>query len=167
MRQRTVIPITEEIIAEGMRSDAAYCVIAKAIRSVLPNATGIRVDLATIRWTDRERGLRYIYLTPIAAQQMIVDFDQGRDTSRLKPFQMRLRDVQIVKTRSQAERQQSRGIGTGNSPVNKARPRAITRAVVYRDKDSVAVITGGHRMPVADARSPERQRRYGARQLRP
>jgi hypothetical protein len=53
------------------------------------------VDLATIRWTDKEKGLRYIYLTPLPAQQLIVAFDQGQKPAPLS-FDLR-KAAQITK----------------------------------------------------------------------
>lgn len=159
MRVRTKIPVDEDLIEAGIKKDATYCIIAEAVRRALPEATGIRVDLATIRWSDPDKGVRYIYLTPLAAQQMIVDFDQGYGTDRLKPFMMRLKDFQAIPMRTAAAKRQASGVGKGNGEPKRRKVRIKS--------DGSAEIIGGRAMPVADARSPERQRRYGARQLRP
>jgi hypothetical protein len=169
MQNRTSIPITEDVLAEGVRRNSIYCPIAEAIRRALPDATGIRVDLRTIRWSDPQKQLRYIYLTPIAAAQMIVDFDQGfpHSVERLKPFKMRLRDVQIVKTRSREERLVNRGVGTGNAPANKGKPRPRNTTFKVKSDGSITETIGGTPLPVGNPASPANHRRFGARQLKP
>ena len=37
----------------------------------------VSVDMATIRASDRKAGVRYVYLTPPAAQHLLLSFDQG------------------------------------------------------------------------------------------
>jgi hypothetical protein len=74
---RPRLAITHEIIDRAARKDSGHCVIADAIKTQIPNATAISVDLATVRWSDRTKGERYVFLTPEAAQRILLAFDQG------------------------------------------------------------------------------------------
>lgn len=157
---RIIFDITEEVITAGMQRNSIYCPIAETVRRTIPVATAIRVDLATVRWTDPVKRLRYIYLTPIAAQQFIVDYDRGYGKDRVKPFKMRLRDGHIIETRPEAERRKRRESGT-------PRAKPVPRTIKLKDKGSVVEVTGGHPLPVGNPASPANHRKYGARQLRP
>lgn len=65
------------IIADATRADSSNCMIAVALKAAIPHATAVSVDLATIRYTDKEKGERYIYLTPPAAQEALLIYDAG------------------------------------------------------------------------------------------
>jgi len=54
----------------------------------------VAVDIQTIRFTDLERGERYVYLTPRSGQEGIIGFDLG---THVEPFEFRLRNAQVVK----------------------------------------------------------------------
>lgn len=71
------ITIGVEQVQRAIKSNSGGCLIADAIKSQYPNLSGVSVDMATIRVTDRERGERYTYLTPPAAQHVLLSFDQG------------------------------------------------------------------------------------------
>jgi hypothetical protein len=68
--------------------------VALAVQEKIPDARHIAVDLQTIRFT--RKGLRYCFLTPHAAQDIIVATDQGR-RDQLKPAVLRLRPAIISK----------------------------------------------------------------------
>lgn len=90
------IQVTEEIIANAVRSNSAHCVVADAItayfREHRPEAAAyVAADLQTVRFTNRAKGERYTYLTPRKCQVAIVDWDQGRTPA---PFTFTLRDGQ-------------------------------------------------------------------------
>jgi hypothetical protein len=63
-----------------------------AIADAIPSAKFICVDLQTIRYT--KKGLRYCFLTPHAAQDVIIATDQG-EAGKLKPFTLKMRPAQI------------------------------------------------------------------------
>lgn len=90
---KTDIIISREIIEDAVKGDSSHCMIAEAIRDRYPNASAIAVDLQTIRFSDREKRLRYTYLTPRIVQLAIVRFDQGLDQD---PFQFSLRGGQVT-----------------------------------------------------------------------
>jgi hypothetical protein len=85
-------------IAESIAADSSHCMISDAITKQFPNLQKVSTDLITIRFSDPETGLRYIYWTPRSAQERIVDFDEGIDVD---PFSFRLKGaVQIMKRKS-------------------------------------------------------------------
>lgn len=92
---RVTVEITPEIIEAAKRRDSGHCMIAEAIKRVVPGASGVSVDLATIRWTDREKGLRYIYLTPRIGQLSLLQFDQG--DNEIEPFSFQLRTATVIR----------------------------------------------------------------------
>jgi hypothetical protein len=69
--------------------------IADAVYAAVPGAKSVSVDLATIRWTDPEKGVRYTYLTPRPAQLALLDFDEGR---KIEPFRFELRNPMVTLT---------------------------------------------------------------------
>lgn len=71
------LQITEAQHERAVASASGGCLIADAIKEQYPNLTGITVDMATIRVSDRDLGLRYTYLTPPLAQHLLLAFDQG------------------------------------------------------------------------------------------
>lgn len=74
---RVNVVVTDEIIQQARPRDSRHCMIADAVRASVPEAKYISVDIATIRFTDQKKGLRYTYLTPRTAQGELVKFDQG------------------------------------------------------------------------------------------
>jgi hypothetical protein len=69
--------------------------IADGLKAAMPKATDVSVDLATIRFSDRESGRRYIYLTPPVAQVSLLKFDHGE---KPEPFVVKAHAAQIIKT---------------------------------------------------------------------
>jgi hypothetical protein len=82
-----VIRVTQENIDRAIQNCSSRCVVADALREAVPNAVRVRVDIQTIRWSDPQKQLRYIYLTPARIQQYIIAFDAG---DPIEPFQFRL-----------------------------------------------------------------------------
>lgn len=74
---RVTLDITDEIINGAVPARSNACVIAEAIKTQVPNASLVSVDLATIRWSDKTAGKRYVYLTPPGAQLLLYGFDRG------------------------------------------------------------------------------------------
>jgi hypothetical protein len=87
------LDVTADIIDASTRKSSSHCMIAETIRTCVPTATRISVDLATIRWSDRKKGLRYTYLTPRTAQDALVRFDRG---IKPPPFKLGLRGAQVT-----------------------------------------------------------------------
>jgi len=72
-----VLSISEEDYATAKQSKSGACLIRDAIARQYPELSKISVDMATIRASDRNRGLRFTYLTPPAGQHILLSFDQG------------------------------------------------------------------------------------------
>jgi hypothetical protein len=86
------ITVTQEIIETSIKRESQHCPIAETIAATVPRATNVLVDTATIRWTDPDKGLRYIYLTPIVAREAIFAIDRG---DPVEPFAFYLRSAQV------------------------------------------------------------------------
>lgn len=74
---RLELHIGPEQRQRAIDSNSGGCLIADAIKNQYPHLSSISVDMATIRVSDRAKGERYTYLTPPAAQHVLLAFDQG------------------------------------------------------------------------------------------
>src|SRR5262245_59327758 len=74
---RLSVVLTAEAREHAIQSNSGGGLIADAIKQQYPEYTKVQVDMATIRITDVKAGRRYIYLTPPAAQHVLLSFDQG------------------------------------------------------------------------------------------
>jgi hypothetical protein len=185
------VTVKQENIDRAERRDSSHCMIADTIKQVLPEASNVSVDLATIRWTDRKLKRRYVYLTPPLAQRSLVNFDQGIPT---EPFSFRLhKAVQVVesgKTGSRAKRGVATAHGENASGVpvvhggvepplgalasgTGAKAQA-TKARKATEKAAVEVPVDAEGHPIPGAPNPAltnsnkgRIRAFGLRQLKP
>ena len=82
------LEITQELIERAVPKDSNHCMIAEAVRRAYPAARAISVDLATVRFTDPKKTLRFTYLTPRIVQAALINFDQER---KPEPFSFVLR----------------------------------------------------------------------------
>lgn len=89
---RVQVQVTAELINTSVRNNSSHCMIAEAIKVAVPQAKNVAVDISTSRFTDRDKGLRYVYLTPRVAQEALVDFDEGAIP---KPFNFLLRNAHV------------------------------------------------------------------------
>jgi len=142
--------ITQDIIDNACRQDSRHCMIAEAIKTQIPNASNVIVDIATIRFSDQKKGLRYIYLTPPIAQKALVDFDDGIS---ITPFAFRVKTAQvtsIVATKEDGKRTRVHRLG---------QPR-----VANATKNKIDVV-GGKAPPTLKPVHPSHssKRMYGAR----
>jgi hypothetical protein len=94
---KLTITVTEEIIKNAEARSSSHCMWADAVRVAFPTAKSVSVDVQTIRFTDPDKKLRYVYLTPRAAQVSLVLFDQGIHT---EPMSVNLRHGSVVKSNS-------------------------------------------------------------------
>jgi hypothetical protein len=107
------VRVTQPIIDLAQQSDSSHCMIADAIRVAIPHVKSVSVDLATIRFTDPTKRQRYVYLTPPAAQQALIRFDQGVEAAE---FTFRLvKAVQVV----ESAKRQVQADGTTKQPSRK------------------------------------------------
>lgn len=82
--------------------------IAEAVKNCVPRAKNVSVDLATIRFTDKDTGERYVYQTPAGAQAALVNFDQG---NKPEPFKFRLATLFQIRPKPIGRRSPTLGIG--------------------------------------------------------
>src|SRR5262245_5939976 len=84
----------KELITKAVRANSSKCWVQEAIKETVTGAKNIAVDLATIRWSDLARGLRYVYLTPYSAQKALLEFDEGKEPA---PFSFFLRNAHVTR----------------------------------------------------------------------
>ena len=133
------INITEKEINEGLVADSRKCMIAEAVKACLPNVKNVSVDLATVRFTDKKTGSRYTYMTPRAAQQALVQFDNGQKPD---PFRIRLQTLfQIRPKPTIARRSPTQGIASEGTILSEKYHGGI--------KEPAPVKIGGQPMPKA------------------
>src|SRR4029077_14894795 len=71
------LSITQDRWETAVQSHSGACLISDAIKDQYPHLSNVETDMATIRATDKAAGVRYIYLTPDAAQHLLLSYDQG------------------------------------------------------------------------------------------
>ncbi len=146
------ITVTDKDIEKGVIADSRSCMNAEAIKRAIPQARNVQVDLATIRFTDKNTGNRYVFMTPLSVQKSIVEFDQG-----VKPpaFEFHLKTLFQIRPPIQVKKQtpiprvvdqQSRPTGEGAS-----------------ESRSPTVIVGGP--PIVREKVVGYIRRFGLRKL--
>lgn len=177
------LTLTEEGIREAIYNDSSHCMWAEAVKKAFPRATRVSVDLATIRFTDPRKGLRYTYLTPRFAQQSLVDFDQGDDKEAyIEAYagtSVRLRGgmVTLAKSRQDARKAARAGERTEQQRRSAISAAAKARAalnlknqrMVLREKDGhVPERVGGSTPPLGRGRRGFSgvRRTFGIRGLR-
>jgi hypothetical protein len=151
------IDVSQETIDQATRADSSHCMIADAIKEQVPGATTVSVDLQTIRWSDRKKGVRYVYLTPAEAQVALIKFDQGVEqapfTFRLRPSQAHVVPIK-ANSRTQAE-STGRATTTGKTKVKRTGTGQYVRS-------------GGKQPPVAVLSDDPRRgriRKFGLKNL--
>jgi hypothetical protein len=103
-RLRLNVEIKEENYERAIKANSAACLVADAIKEQYPELSSIRVDVATIRVTDRKAGKRYVFLTPPSVSDTLLFFDQGLKEQEL-PKTLSIRNLVRVTSmrRSQAD----------------------------------------------------------------
>lgn len=136
------VTIDQDTISDSVERSSSHCMIAEAIKRAAPQFGGVSVDLTSIRFTDKERHLRFVYITPRVAQIALIDFDRG---IMPKPFSFLLKTpAQIV--RSNPTRDGSKRIKRYEGDANRAAHAASLRrsdGIVDHDESN-----GGNRMEV-------------------
>lgn len=94
---RVRVTVDAATIHESLSRDSSHCMIAEAVRAAYPAAASVAIDIQTIRFSDRKKGLRFTYLTPRIAQVPLIKFDQG---IKPEPFEFTLRNGQVTRAGS-------------------------------------------------------------------
>lgn len=71
------VVIPDEVWETAKQASSGGCLIADSVKRQYPHLTGVRVDMATIRASDKAKGLRYTWLTPSTGQHLLLSYDQG------------------------------------------------------------------------------------------
>lgn len=94
MKQKTTPTLTLEITKQNydraVQASSGSCLVADAIKEQYPNFSNVKVDVATIRFSDTKRGERFIYLTSPRVAETLLAFDQGWPEEKF-PIQLRIR----------------------------------------------------------------------------
>lgn len=118
--------------------------IAESLKAAYPHYKFVAVDVATIRATDPDKGVRYVWLTPRTIQKMIVEYDQGNKPKPLKSVRLQ-RGMEIASGR----------VNTGH----KKKPGK--KAVLVKRGHSVPIVRGGKSPPKASGA----RRAFGLRSM--
>lgn len=84
--------ITQENYERAITANSGGCLVADAIKEQYPQFSNVKVDVATVRFTDKGRGMRYVYLTTPSVRDALLYFDQGWKEEEL-PKMLRLRTM--------------------------------------------------------------------------
>ena len=103
------VDVTLEIIMTAVPANSGHCMISDAIKAAALKkgwrTSKVMTDLQTVRFTDLEKGIRYICFTPFVAQKALLDFDAGLE---VKPFSFRLKPAQVLYKNASKRRQKAR-----------------------------------------------------------
>src|SRR4029077_4496531 len=81
----------------AIRASSGSCLVADAIKDQHPEFSSVKVDVATVRFTDKKQGVRYIYLTPASVAETLLAFDQGwTEDEKSLPRTIRIRTGLMV-----------------------------------------------------------------------
>jgi hypothetical protein len=94
MARQEWIEVDAETIASASRCDSGQCMIAEALRKAKPEISGITVESRYIRFSDRAKGVRYLYLMPDIGYNMLQRFDNGEIVEPWK-FKLPSRPTQV------------------------------------------------------------------------
>ena len=145
------LAITDEVWETAKQASSGSCLIADAIKKQYPHLTGISVDMATIRASDREKGSRYTWLTPPIGQHLLLSFDQGwsQPTDRVRT-QRPVKVTPIIRNKtgpySVAGREEKRQARKAELEAKIARGEELTRG----EKNALTVAS----KPLVDRKRP-------------
>jgi hypothetical protein len=193
-RPRLVVNVQESSWDTAKEAASAACLISDAIKREHPELTLVATDMATIRATNRKLGLRFVWLTPPSAQDLLLRFDQGWS----RPENLRIvvgrpakvtavkagdKARQEVRQRRRVELETKAATGTTLTSKEKAALTKLRnipdRPTTHGPKDTVTVKTGnggttvmgGRPLPGAKGKNPNllagRNRAFGARHAQP
>lgn len=161
------IELTQQDIDDGIARDSNHCMYAESMkRSLLElgiDARSVSVDLATMRFTDPKKKLRYIYMTPRVAQVNLVNFDRG---VKPEPMALTLRNGHVVRSgkdnKTELTDRQKKAFAETARRLNES--KLVTRGNKTRVPDRV----GGQAPPLQKSKDDvpfSRRRAFGLRGL--
>lgn len=140
---RLDVCVSQNEIDTAVIANSGHCMVADAVKRCFRKrfkrgAFGVSVDLQTIRFTDREKQIRYVYLTPVVGQRALLQFDQG-----IKPTPFSFR---ITKNGAQAIPSLSRERPTNKrSEAQEAQLRKTTKRSNESRQKRAEIVTEAHR----------------------
>jgi hypothetical protein len=158
--------VTDTMMEHARVRDSSHCMIAMGVRDAKPEMVSIAVDLQTIRFSDREKGYRYTYLTPRIAQKALIQFDQGEMP---KAFSFRLYGAQVTKMAHKVSGQTPRSMTEAQAAGVKKMRETLSGE---KGAHAVAVVSPHATMPVKIGGQPPplsnfaRRRVFGLKALR-
>lgn len=171
---RLRITCSQETITKAVSTDSTRCWISESIKAQVPGAVNVASDLATIRFTDKKKGLRYVYLTPYTAQRALIDFDEGNPPA---PFSFDLKNAHVTRAGfAPTDEDQKDSTGSNKAKERHNRKRRQRRRTDFdKDLQSATLITqhgnaSGQATPrrVGGKRPPQLRilRQFGVRAFR-
>jgi len=161
---RHTLTVTQEMIDYSVPADSGHCMVAEAVKSAVPNATYVSVDLQTIRYSDPSKGLRYTYLTPRTVAEALCAWDEG---VKPEPWSFQLRGGQVTRSGSRS----SKYAGGRRKDVDRERDAVPVHSELHGDgTKGVPEVVGGRTPPMsalghASTIKRNRRRRFGMRAL--
>lgn len=152
---RVKIHVTKELITKSIAANSTHCMIAEAIKLAYPKATTVHVDIATCRFSDLDKELRYVYITPFPAQKALLDFDEGKPVA---PFSCILKNAHVTKA----------GQTKPRTPENATEKKSRKRRAALLMKQTLRTRSGGGVRIVGGKRPPQLRvmRKFGVRLYR-
>lgn len=127
------IAVTKDEILGAIRSNSHLCMIAEAIKRQVPNATGVIVDLQSVRFSDRKRGVRIVCDTPRDCQEALVKFDRGFPC---EPFTFNLSSKQVTNLPKRVRKLDAEGKPISKT-VTRSRRLSTGETVVRQERQPV------------------------------
>jgi hypothetical protein len=91
---RVFIKVLDEHIRKSLMANSSHCTVAMAIKSALPDAKFISVDIQSVRFT--QDGTRFTFLTPHLARAIIINTDQD-NREAIQPCEFSMKPVHVAK----------------------------------------------------------------------
>jgi hypothetical protein len=155
------IEVTDDHIKSGKQADSTHCMIAEALKTAVPGAKRVAVDLQTIRFTDPRRPLRYVYLTPRICQEALIQWDQGVVP---RSFEFKLRGAHVLAAgESHLRKPLTRAEKAARTRDRRAAKRMRRPRIVSRNRRLKTLeVVGGRAAPISRF---ARMRTFGIRAL--
>lgn len=142
---RVFVKVEQRHIDGAVPESSSSCMIAEAIKELVPTATYVTVDLHTIRWTDRKKQCRYEYLTPRPGQISLLKFDRGVPVD---PVEFWLSGARVIRSDCGRMRPEKAARSDGKAVRKRRKIRYGKARIVDGDRKGAApVVVGGRATP--------------------
>jgi hypothetical protein len=172
--------VTPEHFKIGVSQKSDACPVAEAFKDAFPQYRSVSVDLATIRATDPEKNLRYIWLTPPAGQAIITLADPDLAAAsghigvkEIRPIWVTLKPAgsqvipilrrKLSKAKLASAKAKEKATKLANAVKAAKAARKNPRVIIERGGENAPRVIGGKEPPMHTQHSITR--RSGARRL--